>query len=265
MDSTAMVKTYRVGSFPVGQRVTDGYVNATVLCRAASKHVGDYIRLDSTSAFLSELSDTMGIPIVSLVESREGKNGGTWVHPRVAIHLSQWCSPKFAVLVTQWVLDWITEGKPPTPTLPVLKLPVYVNRLSLAAKMQLCIPDGFWTVFDKCSNLLILVEMDLRMPVDRYDLLDGSVGIHWSKHRAGKPWIGQRRTYQHIFPDRRMGCKAWAYEVKELPYFESWLKGVYVNQHLPIYLESKYRTEVPVRILLGRVLGNRGSLTTFNQ
>ena len=31
---------------------------------------------------------------------------GTWVHPRVAIHLAGWLSQEFEVLVTGWVADW---------------------------------------------------------------------------------------------------------------------------------------------------------------
>jgi hypothetical protein len=71
------------------------------------------------------------------------------------------------------------------------------------------VPEGYWTVFDKCRNLLILVECDLCLPVERYDLLDGSVGWHWAKYRLNKPWAGERKTYDHTFPDRR-GVRAAA-------------------------------------------------------
>ena len=29
-----------------------------------------------------------------------------WVHPQVAINISQWASPKLAVKVPKWVLEW---------------------------------------------------------------------------------------------------------------------------------------------------------------
>jgi hypothetical protein len=241
---------HKIGSFPIGQRMTDGYVNATLLCQACGRFVADYLRLDNTKSFMATLSETMGIPIVSLVETREGRNGGTWVHPRVAIHLAQWCSPRFAVLVSQWVLDWMTKGLAPVKQ---TRLPVYVKRLSLAWKMQMCVPDGYWTVFDKCSNLLILVECDLKIPVDTFDLLDGSVGIRWAKHRQGQMWAGERIPFTHIFPDKRGSQQAWAYLLQELPHFEKWLRGTYVSEHLPKYLDEKYALPIPARQLLSRV------------
>ena len=45
-----------------------------------------------------------------LVDSRQGRNGGTWVHPRVAIHFASWISPKFAAAVTD-VVDRYTKGE----------------------------------------------------------------------------------------------------------------------------------------------------------
>lgn len=97
----------------INQRYKDGYINLTAMAQAEGKLIADYLRLDTTKAFLEELSKTMGIPIVSLVEVKTGRNGGTWGHPQVAIHCGQWCSPAFAVLVTRWVTTWMTTGQNP--------------------------------------------------------------------------------------------------------------------------------------------------------
>ena len=97
----------------IRQRVSDGYVNATAMCKAAGKLMGDYSRLSTTKAFIAELSSVMGIPITGLVQIIQGGPPhlqGTWVHPQVAIHLAQWLSPKFAVLVTGWVYEWMSGG-----------------------------------------------------------------------------------------------------------------------------------------------------------
>lgn len=100
-----------VGKLTIGQRRKDGYVNATSMCKASGKRLNDYFRLDSTEAFLAELSAVTGYPVTDLMQVRQGgkpQDQGTWVHPQVAVNLAQWCSPKFAVLVSQWVTDWIT-------------------------------------------------------------------------------------------------------------------------------------------------------------
>lgn len=104
----------------INQRYKDGYINLTAMAQAEGKLIGDYLRLDSTKAFLEALSTDMGIPISAvdgLVQVRKGgsdKSGqGTWGHPQVAIHCGQWCSPSFAVMVTGWVLTWMTTGQNP--------------------------------------------------------------------------------------------------------------------------------------------------------
>lgn len=121
------------------QRKTDGYVNATLLCKQAGKLFGDYQRLQSTQDFLAALSTSMGNPIdpstsakssikssvvgipttspqicgdqlVQIINTGDNANRGTWIHPQVAINLGQWLSPKFAVAVSKLVLDWM-QGK----------------------------------------------------------------------------------------------------------------------------------------------------------
>lgn len=95
-------------------RVTDGYFNATKMCKALKKQWHDFYRLDSTNAFIEALSTETGIPVSVLVETKRGgiqSEQGTWVHPQVAIHLAQWLSPIFAVKVSQWVFNWM-RGKP---------------------------------------------------------------------------------------------------------------------------------------------------------
>ena len=87
----------------IQQRASDGYINATAMCKAAGKKWNDYARLSTTSAFMSELSSVAGIPATELTHSIQGGNPdlqGTWIHPQVAIHLAQWLSAAFAVRVS---------------------------------------------------------------------------------------------------------------------------------------------------------------------
>ena len=48
-------------------RSTDGYVNATAMCKAFGKLGADYYRLSSTKEFVAELSSDMGIPIRDII------------------------------------------------------------------------------------------------------------------------------------------------------------------------------------------------------
>jgi hypothetical protein len=91
-------------------RATDGKVNLTSLCQAGGKLVSDWKRLDRTQAYLEVLSHTMGYPIIELMTSEQGRNGGTWVHPMVAISCAQWISPDFEVKVSKWIYELKMTG-----------------------------------------------------------------------------------------------------------------------------------------------------------
>ena len=105
----ALVVTREVGSHQFGQRVGDGYFNATAMCKAAGKLSGDYFRQKRTKRFLDNLETVMGIPITELAHQVRGGQPelqGTWVHPRVAIHLAAWLSLEFETFVTGWVEEF---------------------------------------------------------------------------------------------------------------------------------------------------------------
>lgn len=108
---TAII-SHAINTTTVQQRAEDGYIHATAMCKAAGKLFNDYSRLDTTRAYLQALASDTGIPVSQLVVSRRGNTSafkqGTWVHPKVAIHLAQWLSPEFAVQVSNWVFDWLS-------------------------------------------------------------------------------------------------------------------------------------------------------------
>lgn len=100
----------------IRQLSTDGYVDATEMCQANGKKFYDYSRLKSTQKYLEALSRSAGIPVDLLIRQvtvGENEERGTWVHPKVAIHLGQWCSPQFAVFVTDLVFAWMNGNAAP--------------------------------------------------------------------------------------------------------------------------------------------------------
>ena len=132
----------------VHQRATDGYVNATAMCKASGKAFYDYARIGPTKDFLQELASVTGKPVTELVVSISGGNPklqGTWVHPDIAVNLGQWYSPKFAVAVSRWVRDWMSGKAKPT-------LPYHLERyLMNNAK----VPPGHFCMLAEMAILLI--------------------------------------------------------------------------------------------------------------
>lgn len=93
-------------------RISDGYINATQLCRAGGKHFNDWFRLKTTNEYLVSMETKTGIPVLDLIDKNiGGEHLGTWIHPKVAINLAQWLSPEFAVQVSNWIYDLMTKGK----------------------------------------------------------------------------------------------------------------------------------------------------------
>ncbi len=100
-------------------------MNLTQMAKNNGKKINDYLRLDTTKAFLNKLSTVTGIPVTGkkgLIQIRQGGNDknaqGTWGHPKVAINCAMWCDAEFAVFVTNLVFDWMTTGKNPIQPQP---------------------------------------------------------------------------------------------------------------------------------------------------
>ena len=99
---------------PISRRTSDGYVNATAMCKANGKRWKDYRESDRCQLYLDALESVAGISVHALVESRSGGagGGGTWVHPQVAVDLARWISAPFAVWMDGWFLESVQQAQP---------------------------------------------------------------------------------------------------------------------------------------------------------
>jgi DNA-binding XRE family transcriptional regulator len=97
-----------------------------------------------------------------------------------------------------------------------------------------------WMIFREAAELLLMIEKEWRVPVNDYDILDGSIGRKWSDYRKGKPWIQPESTYTHNYRDHRGSRPCAAYKWSERAEFQRWLVGTYIPEHLPKYLTEKY-------------------------
>lgn len=80
-------------------RKEDNYIDATSLCKAKNKKFNDWYRLSTTKEFLEELEKTN----TEIEFVKTGSFIKTWVHPQVAINISQWISPRFSVQISEWI------------------------------------------------------------------------------------------------------------------------------------------------------------------
>lgn len=117
-----------INGIVVEQRIADGFINGTAMCKAHGKDLSSWIRTDRIWRLVQSLyTDIYGSAksvekrtsvhtrvtehFSELVISKLGSlqtGGGTWLHPDLAIQLAQWCNDPFAIQVSRWVREWMT-------------------------------------------------------------------------------------------------------------------------------------------------------------
>lgn len=84
----------------------DIWFNATEMARQYNKLPADFLRIDSTKEYLSEIFKD-GIShiknIDDLVNVKRGKYGGTWLHKELAYEFAGWCSALLRRNLHKWV------------------------------------------------------------------------------------------------------------------------------------------------------------------
>lgn len=94
-------------------RSSDGYINATQLCKAGGKTYSHWIENKGVNDLITELESDIGYPRSQLINTIKGGNSklqGSWIHPDLAVQLAQWISPKFAIQVSRWVREIALTG-----------------------------------------------------------------------------------------------------------------------------------------------------------
>lgn len=219
---------------------SDGYVSLTDMAKASGKKVNDYLRLASSKAYFEGLSGSTGIPVDRLIRVNEssGRNQdrGTWSHPEIAVDFAQWCSIPFRIWANSVLRNIITQ---PIQQ-PKKAIAYYSDRVADIPKRLSC-PSGYWVVIEECGHLLLEVER-AGYPIDRYDLLDGSVGKKYSLYRKAQNINNHTETAKYRVDSCPYPIDVAAYPYSEMGIFKQWLKEVYTVAHLPKYLKGKYGT-----------------------
>ncbi|MND36264.1 KilA-N domain protein [compost metagenome] len=223
---------YELEEEVIHQRVRDGYVNATAMCKAAGRPWGRYMETTQAKEFASELSSEIGIPITELIQSVRGGEPtlqGTWVHPQVAINLAQWLSPKFAVKVSKWVVDWMSGN------VPGGNLPYHLRRYMANLNN---VPVGHFSMLNEMTTSLIapLEQMGYVMPDSMVpDISEGKMFSRWLRDNGHNP--DGMPSYTHRYEDGRM-VSARAYPNRLLPEFRDHFTRIWIpNRSLSYFGE----------------------------
>lgn len=212
----------------IEQRLSDGYINATNLCKASGKKLNHYLENQSTKDFLTELSTDAGIPASALIQIVRGgvpEFQGTWVHPQVAIHLAQWASPKFAVMVSKWVFEWMSGNIPNKNTLPYHLQRYILNRSE--------IPPTHFSVFNELMVGLIapLEDAGYNLPDSMVpDISQGKIFAKWVRENKNME-PNDFPTYTHTYPDGR--------KIPNVKLYPNSLLGDFRDHFYNVWLKTK--------------------------
>lgn len=73
----------------------DGWFNATAAAERFGKRPNDWLLLPSTQEYLAALERKY--QKIPYLKTKRGNNGGTWLHPKLAVRFAQWLDIDFAI------------------------------------------------------------------------------------------------------------------------------------------------------------------------
>ena len=244
---------HEVNDSVISQRASDGYINATALCKAANRVFKDYMANKNTTEFLEELSADTGLQVQlgekSLVEQKQAlvetfpgapsAGGGSWVHPQVAIHLGQWASGKFAVQVSKWVHDWMSGKGAPGGK----KLPYHIERHMLNLSS---VPAGHFSVLQEMTFMLIAPLEQHGYELPEKMVPDISMGRFLCKHLRDALGVDTDSlpVYLHRYPDGRI-VEARIYPNEYLAEFRRIIQNEWLPKRSAEYFKDRDARALP--------------------
>lgn len=89
---------------------SEGWFNATEAAAKFDRRVDKWIKTKETQTYIDALCEMSNTPKKGYLKTLRGTNGGTWLHPKLAVMFSRWLDPRFAI----WCdiqIDHIIRGK----------------------------------------------------------------------------------------------------------------------------------------------------------
>lgn len=160
----------------------EAWFNATEIAAMFGKQVYEWLRLPETERYIAALCEReeekqansntgkSRITKSSFIRSKRGNNGGTWLHPSLAVMFARWCDVNFSIWCDEQVKNIIIGGKTWQAERKESKIAFQVMAEVLQAKRD---ADGKATESHHYSNEALLCNEALsgrRKAIDRNSL-----------------------------------------------------------------------------------------------
>lgn len=178
----------------------DGYILATKMCQASGKRLVKWRSSSDTKKFVKLVEKDTSLTEEQLILVKRGGNEkdkqGTWVHPKLAIHLALYISSYFCLQVTNWIEEWIGYKKE--------------NGDRFTTEIyNLKIDDDDDTCNSEERNVKLRLQeqlggdVEVATKVGFIDLLTNNEIIEIKEGRCWKHAVGQVLMYAVEYPDKK--------------------------------------------------------------
>lgn len=103
----------KYGEFKVLIRKSDGYINATKLCKEGGKELYNWNATEHAKQLINKVISSLGYPrdevISIIVGGQELEIRGTYIHPLLIPHIASWISADFAIMVSEIVNGYLVK------------------------------------------------------------------------------------------------------------------------------------------------------------
>lgn len=93
----------------------DGWFNATEAAARFGKRVNDFLSLPATKEYITALdydTDPNTRKSGIWVKTKRGNNGGTWLHPDLAVQFARWIDVKFSIWCDRQIRQILSNSHP---------------------------------------------------------------------------------------------------------------------------------------------------------
>ena len=88
----------------------EGWFNATEAAAKFGRRVDKWGGTKETQSYIDALCEMSNTPKKGYLKTVRGTNGGTWLHPKLAVMFARWLDPRFAIWCDMQI-DSIIRGK----------------------------------------------------------------------------------------------------------------------------------------------------------
>lgn len=173
----------------------DGYFNMTQAAAHFGKKLSHFWENLTTVEYMEAAKGALKSPAggeYPLVETKRGRTGGTWAHPKLAVFFARWLDPKFSFFCDMVIDDILSKKAELTITQPeqsmAMKVPQsFPEALRLAAELA--------EQNEKLSAANKVMHEELNsVTLDEYRALTHRYFSHGYKVRLGKAASAEMRS-----------------------------------------------------------------------